>query len=326
MPIDSGILHAYSIEGDGSGLILTIGEIAGALYNDEVLDWVHLDARNTNARDWLIKEVSYLDHIIIDALLAEETRPRILEFEHGVLMILRAMNLNDDADPADMVSIRLWVDERRIISLQHRDSKTIGDIADHLKSGSGPKNAGDFIVMLTGHLFERMEPVLSEMNERTDAIEEIVMENPNPSQREEIISIRKQAIIIRRYILPQRDVLSHLRVSGLPWLTELHRRRIQETLDVVIRYTEDLDIIRERAQIVKDELTSALSDKINLNLFVLSLVGSVFMPLSFLTGLLGINVAGIPGAENPYAFGVVIVILLCVAAIEIFIFKLLKWF
>lgn len=94
---------------------------------------------------------------------------------------------------------------------------------------------------------------------------------------------------------------------------------------MVIRYIEDLDAIRERAQIVKDELANGLADRMNKNLYVLSVIAAIFLPLGFLTGLLGINVGGIPGADNVSAFWVFVAGLFGIGGIQIATFKYLKW-
>jgi zinc transporter len=324
MANEFGILHACSIDGDGHGAVLT-GDAIAALIKDKALAWVHLDATHPGARVWLEREISYLDPIILDALLAEETRPRMVMFEQGALMILRGVNLNEDAQPEDMVSIRLWIDGARIISLRRRRLKAVADLRERLAEGTGPRNSADFIAMLTARLFERMEPVLGELDENLDDVEQEVMESPTPAARHAINNLRKQAIVFRRYIAPQRDVIAHLRTSELPWLDAMNKRRLQENLDMVIRYIEDLDAIRERAQIVKDELANGLADRMNRNLYVLSVIAAIFLPLGFLTGLLGINVGGIPGSDNPMAFLFFVILLFGIGGAQIATFKYLKW-
>lgn len=321
----SCILHACTIDGDGHGQPLSGDDISAEL-RDKKLAWVHLHATDPQTRTWLETEVSYLDPLILDALLAEETRPRILEFDKGVLVILRGVNLNENEEPEDMVSIRMWIDESRIISLRRRKLKAIVDIKDKLEAGTGPKNAGEFLAMLCARLFERMEPVLTELDDQTDAVEERVMEDPDIGERAEIIDIRKQAILFRRYIAPQRDVLMHLRTTDIPWIEAAHKRRLQESLDRVTRYIEDLDAIRERAQIVKDELANALADRMNKNMYVLSVIAAIFLPLGFLTGLLGINVGGIPGANDAQAFYIFCGMLTALVIAQIALFKKMKWF
>ena len=287
---------------------------------------MHLDINEASSKKWADAELAFLDPLTLDALFAEETRPRILEFDTGTLLILRGVNLNADAEPEDMVSIRLWIDSSRIISVRKRRLKAVTDLRERIEAGVGPHNAGDFITQLTSRLFERMEPVFTELDELLDDAEERVMEAADTKYRSQITDIRKQAIVFRRYIAPQRDVIAALRVSDMPWLSELHKRRLQESLDRVIRYIEDIDTIRERAQIVKDELTNALSDKMNKNLYLLSVIAAVFLPLGFLTGLLGINVGGVPGVDDPSAFWVFSGFLLVVVALQILLFKRWKWF
>lgn len=323
--MNNGIIYAYEIMGDGTGRALEGDDIAKTVKGD-ALAWVHIDGNDPDGRAWLQREVSYLDHIIIDALLASETRPRILEFDQGVLAILRGVNLNENADPEDMISVRIWADDHRIITVRRRKLRAIQDMREKLEEGTGPKGPGDFIAMLSARLFERMEPVFSELDDRLDVCEEEVIEEADVELRSKITEIRKEAIIYRRYVAPQKDVISHLRSSELPWLETSHKRKLQENLDRITRYIEDLDAIRERAQIVKDELANALADRLNKNMYMLSIVAAIFLPLGFLTGLLGINVGGIPGADYDMSFAIFCAILTVVVAIQIALFKWLKWF
>lgn len=319
------IIYGCSINGDGSGEILSDTALTDRLRSDD-LAWVHLNLEHPGTRAWLEENVSYLDPVIIDALMAEETRPRMLEIDDGMLLILRGVNLNENEDPEDMVSIRMWIDEHRIISVRRRKLKAMQDTRENLLAGKGPKNSGDFLSFVTSRLMERMEPVFTDLDERLDDVEERIIEQPDISERQTVIEIRQQAIIFRRYIAPQKDVMAQLRTTDIKWVEVAHKRKMQETLDRITRYIEDIDAIRERAQIVKEELTSMLADKMNKNTYVLSVIAAIFLPLGFLTGLLGINVGGIPGAENTDAFLIFCAILAILVASQVALFKKLKWF
>ncbi len=321
----SCILHAHLIDGKGSATALKGQKICDELQNNN-LAWVHLDATHPDTHQWLKENLSYLDPLIISALLAEETRPRLMEINDGLLMILRGMNFNKNADPEDMISVRVWADPHRIVTLRRRPLKAIQDIKENLENNKGIKDTGHFVSQLSSRLFERMEPVMAELDERVDVIEEAILENPDPKEREEIIDIRKKAIIFRRYIAPQKDVMTNLRLSDLAWISSQHKRQLQESLDRVTRYVEDLDAIRERAQIVKDELANMLSDRLNKNLYILSVISAIFLPLGFFTGLMGINIGGMPGVDNNQAFWIFSGLLVLMVAIQIVIFKKLKWF
>ncbi|MCF8474406.1 MAG: zinc transporter ZntB [Emcibacter sp.] len=319
------IILSYEFDGLGGGMPIAHDAISQVI-KDDALAWVHMDVNHPKTKAWLDKEISYLDHYVVDALLADETRPRVTEINDGALIILRGVNLNRNAKPEDMVSIRLWVDKNRIISLQRRPLKTISDLEEKIKQGKGPKDAGQFICMLVSSLFEYMEPVLLELDELTDTVEEQVMESADVALRENIVDIRKQAIAFRRYMAPQKEAIGHLRLADLDWLNIKHRRYLQENQDRVTRYIEDLDAIRERSQIVKDELTNMIADRLNKNMYILSVIAAIFLPLGFFTGLLGINVGGIPGADVSYAFWLFCGILTSVVLLQVIIFRKLKWF
>lgn len=319
------IIFSMDFDGKGSGKQLHGDEITKTLKSSK-LAWVHLDATHSGTRGWLRENVDYLDPIILDALLADETRPRMMQFNDGLLLILRGVNLNENADPEDMISLRMWIDPHRIITMRRRKLKAVEDIKHKLEEGAGPDNAGDFLAALTLRLFERMEPVIVDLNERVDDVEERILDDPDPNERVEITDLRKMAIIMRRYILPQREVITELKNCDQEWLSSQHRRKLQEGHDRITRYSEDLDMIRERAQIVKDELANMLADRLNKNMYVLSVIAAIFLPLGFLTGLLGINVGGIPGADNDSSFLIFCGILTLIVILQIVLFKKMKWF
>ena len=101
--------------------------------------------------------------------------------------------------------------------------------------------------------------------------------------------------------------------------------RLHEASDRLTRHLEDIDAVRERATVTHEELLSRASEQLNQRLYVLSILSAIFLPLTFFTGLLGINVGGIPGAENPQAFIIFIGILAIIIAFQIWLFKYKKW-
>ncbi len=324
-PDENGILFAMALDGKGGGRLLKGPEIAEELKN-EGLAWVHLDREHPGTRDWLQREASYLDPLIVEALLAEETRPRMLEFEQGSLIILRGVNHNENAEPHDMISVRVWIDSLRIITVRRKRLTSVRDLRERLLASKGPKNVGDFITMLSSRLFEHMEPLFDDLEEIVDTLEEAVLDTPDARLRESIIEVRKRAIVMRRYIAPQRDVMTQLRLSEQKWLSQAQRRQLLESYDRLSRYVEDLDSVRERTQVIKDELSNALSARLNRNTYVLSVVTSIFIPLTFITGLLGMNVEGIPNADHTNAFWIVTCLIGSIVAFQIVLFKWLRWF
>jgi zinc transporter len=130
---------------------------------------------------------------------------------------------------------------------------------------------------------------------------------------------------LRRYLAPQREAMARLYNERVPWLNDMDRMRLREVADSTTRYIEDLDASRERAIVIQEELMSRISEQMDKRMYVLSMVAAIFLPLGFLTGLLGINVGGIPGAEYKGSFYIFCGILISVSVMQIYIFKKLKW-
>ncbi|MBY7734367.1 zinc transporter ZntB [Francisella philomiragia] len=319
------ILFSYVLDGRGGAALLEPHTNQLNNTNQKII-WTHLDAKNPQSREWLNKELYSLDPFITDALLAEETRPRFTQINDGMLIILRGMNPNKNESPEDMISIRLWMDKNRIISTRFRSLNLFDDIKKSFEDKTGPKNSADFISVLVAKLSIRMESILADIDDRLIDIEEQSVDIIDIDLRESIADLRKQTIIFRRYIVPQRDVIEQLRLSNLSWLSNSHKRYLVEIYNYVMRYVEDLDEARDRLQVVKDQISNTLSDKLNKKMYFLSIIAAIFLPLSFLTGLLGINVAGIPGSQNEYAFWIFLAILLFVVILQVYLFKKLKWF
>ena len=286
--------------------------------------WVPLDYSRSSHRDWLT-QFSALDDIVIEALLAEDTRPRTTVIGKGLLIALRGVNLNPGADPEDMISVRIWIDENRIVTTRRRELLSINDIISQLETGEGPGSSADFVSLLADRLVWRMTDTIEGMEDKAAELEESMLEGGQASLRFELASLRRQAITLRRYLSPQREALGRLVSEKVEWIDDEHRMRIREITDRLIRDMEDLDAVRERAAVSQEELLSRLSEQLNQRMYVLSIVAAIFLPLGFLTGLLGINVGGMPGADNPLAFWIFSGLLVFAVVTQLLVFRWKKW-
>jgi zinc transporter len=286
--------------------------------------WVHLNRDSDDARRWLETQ-SGLDPLVAEAMLAESTRPRCAQMNGSVMLFLRGVNLNPGADPEDMVSIRLWIEENRIISVRLRRLLSIDDLRKSLDEGHGPTGAGDFVVALSDRLASRMAGVISDIDDEVDHLQDQVLEAESRQLRTELNRLRRAIIALRRYLAPQRDALSRLTHLKVPWIGERDMLHLREEADRITRYVEDLDAARERAAVTQEELNNRLSEQLNSRMYVLSVVAAIFLPLGFLTGLFGINVGGIPMAESPEGFIDIVLLLLLITGIQLMLFRWRRW-
>jgi zinc transporter len=285
---------------------------------------VHLDYSNPEVQNWLAEE-SKLDEVISEALIEEDSRPRCTAFREGILLGLRGVNMNPGADLEDMVGIRIWFENNRIISTRRRRVLSVADIQKAIDEGTGPETLDDFLVQITGRIMERMRQVIDQMEDNVADLEDQVLTVGSHQLRSQLADLRRQAISLRRYLAPQREALSRLLTEKILWIEDDARIRLREVSDQLSRYLEDLDEARDRAAVTQEELGNRLSEQMNNKMYILSIVAAIFLPLGFLTGLLGINVGGIPGADSNLGFAIFMGILLVVVVIQLWYFKKKNW-
>lgn len=319
-----GLIHAFLLDGLGSAVQIAVADIHKWTKEQGAL-WLHFDYTHPKAKEWLM-ESSGLDQVIAQALLEDETRPRATMINDGMLIALRAINHNPGAEPDDMVALRMWVDPHRIVTSRRRKLGAATLIAADLMEGRGPKNTGDFLVSMISHIVHGMSDTINDFEERTADYEDAVLSGATEGVRYDLANLRRKTIIIRRYLAPERDAFSRLLIEKVSWLDANHIIQIREINDALLRHIENLDAARDRAAVTQEELNSRLSEQLNSRMYVLSVVTTVFLPLGFLTGLLGVNIAGIPGTDNNNAFWIFMAMLTAIVIGQVILFRWKKWF
>lgn len=195
-----------------------------------------------------------------------------------------------------------------------------------LQSGTGPTDINDLLTTFIEGSIKRLAPVMGDLTEGIEDIEEQILQMQLAGLREQIISIRRKTSIFNRFLLPQKDIVGRLIEIPELKLTKNLKQRLQESHNDMTRFVEDLQTMRERAHSIQNEVANILTERLNRNTYVFSIIASIFLPLSFLTGLLGINVLGIPGADDPRAFLFFCGILVAIMATQILVFRKLRWF
>jgi len=289
--------------------------------------WIHLDYTQPETEEWLRRADTLPDPVVADTLLAESTRPRTLALEQGLLVTLRGMNLNPGAEPDDMVSLRLWVTPERVISTHMRPLKTIGHVTADIEHGNAPRDAGELLVAICERLITNMADVIDAIEEDTDEFEHAMLSDNDdvPPVDKEFAALRSRIIMLRRYLAPQRDAMEQILTGHMSWIRKSSAMRLRETINRLTRYVETLDAARDRIRILQEQSMTQLTEQLSRRLYFITLLSAVFLPLSFLTGVFGVNLGGIPGSQAHGGFTLFVIALLLAAAIEIFLFRKARW-
>jgi zinc transporter len=320
----SGLIHALLLDGKGGARRLDWAGVRAWSPNDGVL-WLNLDYAQADAVAWLAGDAQ-LDPIVREALTDPDPRPRAVAHGEDLKLIVRGINQNEGSQPEDMLSVRAWIEPRRIVTLRHRKSRSIQSIADDLGRGEGPTSAGELTVQLVDrivdHVVSRVDKLGDELADSEDAI---LSERNGGDLRARLADHRRRAIALRRFLAPQREALAKLVVIDVPWLTDRQRAQLGEVADRMTRTIEELDAARDRAAVTQEEVSSRMSELTNTRLYILSIITAIFLPLGFVCSLLGVNVGGVPLQAEGWAFWALVGVFVVGVAIQLWIFRKRGW-
>ncbi len=312
-------VYAYQLDGKGG---VTPIEQDDKITCD-VPCWLHLDYAHPASAEWL-STTPLLPDSVREALSGESSRPRVSRQGEGTMITLRSINFNVNSRPDQLVTIRVYITDKLIISTRHRKVYSIDQVVNDLQSGAGPTNSGSWLVEISDALTDHTSEFIEDLHDKIIDLEDALLEQQVP-ERGQLALIRKQLIVLRRYMAPQRDVFARLASDRLPWMSDDDRRRMQDIADRLGRGLDDLDGSIARTAILSDEITTVMADAMNRRTYTMSLLAMVFLPTTFLTGLFGVNLGGIPGNSAPFGFGTFCLMLLALVGGVAWWLKRSRW-
>ncbi|KAA9001987.1 zinc transporter ZntB [Affinibrenneria salicis] len=312
-------VYAYQL--DGNGGVRPIGE--NDVLNSMQPCWLHLDYTHPASARWL-SETTLLPDSVRDALAGDSVRPRVTRLGDGTMITLRSINFNEDERPDQLVAIRVFMTDKLLVSTRRRKIYAIDEVLNDLQEGNGPTDSGSWLVAITDALTDHTGEFIEDLHDRIIELEDALLEQQIPP-RGQLALIRKQLIVLRRYMTPQRDVFSRLASERLPWMGDDDRRRMQEISDRLGRGLDDLDASISRTTVLADEITTLMADAMNRRTYTMSLMAMLFLPTTFLTGLFGSNLGGIPGSNSPWGFATFCLLLALLVAGVAWWLKRSKW-
>lgn len=271
--------------------------------------WVHLEGRD-EADLARLKGAEDIPGVAASALIATETRPRCDTIGDGAIVNLRGMGDCDPLDSDRLVSVRLWVTRNKVTSLSRRRLAATEMVVAKMEAGK-IRDSGDLVAAFAWAISTQLDPEVSRLGDTLDEIESDMEEVKLYRLRRDITAVRSEAIGFRRFVAPDRDALRTLAETEFEWLAQDDRLHIVEAADRFARMTEELEAVRERAALLHEQISDLRAEQLDKRGLMISIIAFIFLPLTFITGLLGMNVEGIPYAHAPWAFWGVV--LFCVA-------------
>ena len=299
-------------------------EIKAACSATGDLVWVHLTTNNEEAEQWL-SDTARLPDYVVDALITTESRPRCEALDKGAFLNLRGRSNEEMTTSDPLASIRIWAEAGRVISVTRRALTAVEAVVTAIEGGE-IKDPGDLIAEFAGAITEELDPEVGDLGDSLDDCEAGLTADKVFELRRGVTKVRVAAIGYRRFLNPQRAALEKLASLPCDWLQDDDRLHLNSAADRAARMAEELEAIRERAALMHEALTDLRAEQIDSRGLLISIIALIFLPLTFLTGLYGMNVEGLPYAKEPWAFDAIGGVCIAVAVGIIGWFSARRWF
>jgi len=321
-PDARGLIFAFLFDRAGGARRVGWDEIDTWTPADGLL-WPHFERKLPEVRDWLAGPGG-LSRTDASALLQQDTRPRVLSHDDKLLLVLRGVNLTPGSDPEDMVSLRLGGEPDRLISIRLRRHYTMHELRRAYEEGAGPERCGALLAEIVARVVRKMTPIVEQIDGTVDDLEERMIGDLSETVVSDLTSVRQRIVALRRYITPQRAVLQQLHKDAPDWFARQDKARLREIANDMARLSEWLDSERERAALLNDQVSNRMSERVGRNVYVLSVLAGLLLVPTLFAGLLGANVAGIPGQDTSWAFAAVIGVTVAIIGVELWLLRRLK--
>ncbi|RUO47668.1 zinc transporter ZntB [Pseudidiomarina aquimaris] len=284
--------------------------------------WFHIQRDLPGIEAWL--SASGIPAPLIDAVLEEDTRPRFERNDDGFLLILRGVNLAEGERPEDMLSLRILYYKGAIYSFRKRAIRSVGVIRERLQRQEGPESLNDFLVTLIEEMNNRLEELLDVIEDEMELLEDDDRGTTAERQRQ-LTALHRRMLRLVRFVRPQLTALERLGVDAPKWLEPDNVQWLINERDAIQRELESLEMLLEQVWMLREHLQQEVAEKMNRNTYWLSMVAGVFLPISFLTGVFGINIGGMPGVEHANAFWIFCGALGVIAVVEFLLLRRLRF-
>ena len=285
------------------------------------LECLVLDGRGEADRAW-IESDGGLDEAVKKIV---SNPPRHNRRIHLGSSIVLSLVRTEDATDDDLIGLNMLIEANRVVTVCYGTGSVVEDaLARHVEH-DGPGDVSRLLPVIATALVRPLESEITRLADIIAALEDKAMEESDDGLDDSVVLVGQQVLGLRRYLAPMRDELSFLAFNPdeLPGIAE--SKYLRRTAEYLGRLVGTLDSSHQRVTLILNQLRNRDEGRLARSMHKLTMVATVFLPLTFITGLLGINVAGIPDAHDPLAFWLVCVFLLAVAMLAVMLIRWRKW-
>jgi len=270
-----------------------------------------------------------LHHLVLEDISTPDQRPKMEDYGDYIYTVLKMLYYNDKSNEVVTEQISLILSPNLVISFQEgKEGDVFGPIRERIRSEKGRirKMGADYLAYsLVDSIVDNYFTILEKLGEKIEFLEEELVANPTPETVQSIHGLKREMIFLRKSVWPLREVVSGLERGESSLIQESTRIYLRDVYDHTIQVMDSVETFRDMLSGMLDIYLSSISNRMNEIMKVLTIIATIFIPLTFVAGVYGMNFRYMPELEQPWAYPLVLFLMLAVGLLMVFYFRKKRW-
>lgn len=301
----------------------------GLVYKDKgSVAWIDVEGISDPSVIQSIGEYFGSHQLMLEDMLNMDQRPKIEIHKDHIFIVLKMLSYNEANSQVEVEQVSIIFGEHFLISLQEgKEGDVFNPIRDRLRKGTRIREKGtDYLAYsLIDVIVDNYFLILERIGDQMEHLDLLLLNNPGPAVLQEIYSLKREIIFLRKTIWPMRELVGKFERDDSPLINEGTRKYLRDAYEHVIQIIDNEETFRDMISGMMDLYLSVLSNKMNEIMKVLSIIGTIFIPLTFIAGVYGMNFEYMPELKSHYGYPAVWIIMILIALIMLGFFRKNKW-
>jgi magnesium transporter len=249
-------------------------------------------------------------------------------FDNYLFIVLRMLSYNEEENIIDSEQVSMIIGSGFVISLQEKEEDVLDPLRERLRKGKGRirKVGADYLAYaILDVIADNYFLLLEKLGEQMEDFEDRLLNGPDQETLKQLYILKRETFLLRKSVWPMREVVTQLERADSPLIMDQTVPFLRDLHDHTIRIIETVETHREMTAGLIELYLSINSNKMNEVMKVLTIIATIFIPLTFIAGVYGMNFANMPELEWPWAYFTVLLIMFAIGAGMIYYFRTKKW-
>jgi magnesium transporter len=290
--------------------------------------WINIDGLHQVEILEKLGDCYGLHPLVLEDILNTDQRPKMEDYGEYVYIVLRSLDYNAQGNEIESEQISLILGPNFVFSFQEKEGDTFHPIRERIRNGKGRtrKMGADYLAYaLLDSTVDHYFIILEKLGDKIEFLEEKLVTHPTPKTLQTIHDLKKEMIFLRKAVWPLREVVGSLERGESSLIQSSTRVYLRDLYDHTIQVIDNIETFRDMVSGILDIYLSSVSNRLNSVMMVLTIIATIFMPLTFLAGIYGMNFKYMPELGWRWGYPAVWVIIVLIGVLMLIYFKKKKW-